>query len=115
MYQITELYAVSPFTFPFSLVGSQKSWMLYKVADTLHNTMVEIIIRNVALNCKINAPINLIYAKDNFLADIQEFEQKFIRTLSEAKAELMFSRSMNNMLAHVEPHTQQAYVLNLRG
>ncbi|CAH0059705.1 unnamed protein product [Clonostachys solani] len=91
------IYALSPFTFPFSLVGSQKSWMLYKVADTLHNTMVEIIMRNVALNY------------------IQEFEQTFIRTLSEAKAELMFSRSMNNMLAHIEPHTQQAYVLNLRG
>ncbi|CAI6098280.1 unnamed protein product [Clonostachys chloroleuca] len=92
-----DLYAVSPFTFPFSLVGSQKSWMLYKVVDTLHNTMVAIIIRNVPLNY------------------IQKFEQTFIRTLSEAKAELMFSRSMNNMLAHVEPHTQQAYVLNLRG
>ncbi|CAH0001179.1 unnamed protein product [Clonostachys byssicola] len=91
------IYAFSPFTFPFSLVGSQKSWMLYKAADTLHNTMVAIIIRNVALNY------------------IQEFEQIFIRTLSEAKAELMFSRSMNNMLAHIEPHTQQAYVLNLRG
>ncbi|CAG9939176.1 unnamed protein product [Clonostachys rosea f. rosea IK726] len=90
-------YAFSPFTFPFSLVGSQKSWMLYKVADTLHNTMVAIIIRNVALNY------------------IQEFEKTFTRTLSEAKAELMFSRSMNNMLAHIETHTQQAYVLNLRG
>ncbi|CAH0019535.1 unnamed protein product [Clonostachys rhizophaga] len=91
------IYAFSPFTFPFSLLGPQKSWMLYKVADTLHNTMVAIIIRNAALTY------------------IQEFEQTFIRTLSEAKAELMFSRSMNNMLAHIEPHTQQAYVLNLRG
>ncbi|VUC22419.1 unnamed protein product [Clonostachys rosea] len=92
-----ETYAVSPFTFPFSLLGSQKSWMLYKVADTLHNTLVAIVIRNLALNY------------------IQEFEQTFIRTLSEVKAELMFSRSMSNMLARVEPHTQQAYVLNLRG
>lgn len=77
--------------------------------------MVAMIIRNVPLNCKIDVPLNLIYTKYHFLADIQKFEQTFIRTLSEAKAELMFSRSMNNMLAHVEPHTQQAYVLNLRG
>ncbi|KAF7503478.1 hypothetical protein GJ744_003707 [Endocarpon pusillum] len=88
-------YALSTRTFPIRLAGKQKSWMIYKATNTNTNQLITVVVKKVSLN------------------GMAEFEQTFIQRLAAVRAATMFHRSETNMLAYIDPETQEARLLHL--
>jgi len=91
-----EKIGLSPISFPFRQVGDTRAWTIYKTIDHSNNKLVSVVIKNVPV------------------ADITEFEESFIETLSEARAGAMLRQGVSNMLVHLSPDAQTVRILDLK-
>ncbi|KAK1825799.1 hypothetical protein QBC39DRAFT_270306 [Podospora conica] len=91
-----ESVALSPMSFPYRLLGGERSWVVFKTSGHANNVLASIIIKGVPIG------------------DTAEFEESFVQTVSSLQAVAMLGLGMSTVLVHPSPDRQHVRVLNLR-
>ncbi|KAJ3526897.1 hypothetical protein NM208_g10968 [Fusarium decemcellulare] len=78
-----ELYGLSPLSFIVRIAGSERSWLLYKIANRATDQLTTLVVKDVSLDA------------------MNDFEELLVHSLSVIQTREMLRRDTGTMLAHV--------------
>ncbi|EXL65952.1 hypothetical protein FOPG_17853 [Fusarium oxysporum f. sp. conglutinans race 2 54008] len=93
-----ELYELSPLSFIVRIAGSERSWLLYKIANRVTNQLVTLVVKGVPSHA------------------MDDFEELFVHGLSVIQARDILRRDTGTMLAHAsenEVNCPKANILDI--
>ncbi|KAF5010899.1 hypothetical protein FDECE_2967 [Fusarium decemcellulare] len=77
-----ELYGLSPLSFIVRIAGSERSWLLYKIANRATDQLTTLVVKDVSLDA------------------MNDFEELLVHSLSVIRTREMLRRDTGTMLAH---------------
>ncbi|KAI0458295.1 hypothetical protein F5B21DRAFT_500557 [Xylaria acuta] len=88
-------YELSHLVFPIRIASNDRSWMLYKTADSANNQLVDLYIRKIHPSY------------------IRRLEDTFFRTLSSRRGEAILAQGAGNSLCYISPEDQEQHILEV--